>query len=70
VLFRSDKFRVSMPHLLIWGEKDQALLPTSTAKLSEFCDDLTKTVIPDGDHWLLHTHGETIAEDIEKFLDR
>ena len=56
------QYRISMKHLLIWGENDQALLTASTRRLPEFCDDLTVHSIADGDHWLLHSHGKFIAD--------
>ena len=34
------QFRVRMPHLLIWGMDDRALLPVSRAALPDYCDDL------------------------------
>ena len=64
----TDKFRISMPHLLIWGAKDTALLPSATAQLEQFCDDVSRIEYPEADHWLLHTHGEAIATDIREFL--
>lgn len=64
----SDKLRVPMPHLLVWGLGDQALRPETRDRLPEFCDDLTRIEFAEGDHWLLHTHGAQIAEEIGKFL--
>jgi len=63
-----DKFRVTMPHTLIWGAGDQALLPVCHEKLEHFCDSLQKISIPEGDHWLLHTHAEEIAAVIKKAI--
>ncbi len=63
-----DKFRIAMPHLLIWGEKDTALLPVSNEHLEHYCDSLERVVYNDADHWLLHTHSKRVAGDIRKFL--
>jgi len=60
-----DKFRVPMPHTLIWGAGDQALLPVCHERLEHFCDDFTRVDIPEGDHWLLHSHAGKIAEVIK-----
>lgn len=49
-----EKLRVRMPHLLIWGMGDKALLPEATEGLEEYCDDLTRAEIEEADHWLVH----------------
>lgn len=63
-----EKTRVKPRHLLIWGEADRAMRPSCHADLATYCDDLTKVLIPDGDHWLVHTHRERIAQEIDAFL--
>ncbi|MEM8899358.1 MAG: alpha/beta hydrolase [Bacteroidota bacterium] len=63
-----EKFRVSVPHLLIWGMKDTALLPDVKKFLHEFCDDLTVKEVPDADHWILHTHAEVVARYMREFM--
>jgi pimeloyl-ACP methyl ester carboxylesterase len=63
-----NKFAVAMPHLLIWGQRDQALLSSATARLGEFAPDLERIDLPEADHWLLHTHGGEIASRIRDFL--
>jgi pimeloyl-ACP methyl ester carboxylesterase len=62
-----EKFRITMPHLLIWGVRDQALRPSSHAGLEAFAPDLVRVTIEDGDHWVIHTHGERIAGEIDRF---
>ena len=62
----NDKFRISMPHTLVWGMGDQALRPVCQEKLGDFCDDLTRIEIANGDHWLLHTHAKQVADAIRK----
>ncbi len=62
------KFTVAMPHLLIWGERDQALLATANARLGDFAPRLERWSLPDADHWLLHSHGQPIANRIRDFL--
>ena len=61
-------FRIAMPHLLIWGERDQALLPSANRSLEQFCDHLERINLPDADHWLLHTHGDRISDQIRTFI--
>ncbi len=52
--FPTDKFAITMPHLLIWGMNDTALLPEGTEGLEAYCADLTRVEIPDADHWVIH----------------
>ena len=63
---KPDKLRIAMPHRLVWGTGDQALLASSRQRLPEFCDDLSVVEVDNADHWILHTHGEQIAGEIRK----
>lgn len=65
-----DQFRISMPHVLVWGTGDQALLPAAHAGLEDFCDDLTRVEIEAADHWVLHTHGRQVADTIRTLVGR
>lgn len=60
--------RITMPHLLIWGEDDRALLPASRAGLEDFCDDLTVRSFAGADHWILHQEPEAVAQTMQAFL--
>lgn len=64
-----EDFQVKMPHLLIWGDADQALRPSSTEKLAEFCPRLERRVVKGAGHWLLHTHANDVAGHIKGFLE-
>ncbi|MEM7514425.1 MAG: alpha/beta hydrolase, partial [Bacteroidota bacterium] len=64
-----ENFRVSVPHLLIWGMNDTALLPDVKKSIHEFCDDLTVKEVPDADHWILHTHAEVVAGYMREFME-
>ncbi|SEQ25672.1 alpha/beta fold hydrolase [Thalassovita taeanensis] len=64
----ADKFKVAMPHLLIWGQNDTALLPVSTEGLEDYCADLTRIDIADADHWLVHQQPDRIAAEIRSWL--
>lgn len=63
-----DAMRVPMPHLLIWGMRDRALLPEARAGLEAFCDDLTVHEIADADHWVIHQKPDEVAATIRAFL--
>ncbi|MCM2563841.1 alpha/beta hydrolase [Lutimaribacter sp. EGI FJ00015] len=65
-----DKLRVPMPHLLIWGENDTALLPEATEGLEAYCADLTRATVPDADHWLHHQQPAAVAQIIRDWLAR
>ncbi len=65
--FPTDALRVSMPHLLIWGLQDRALLPESRAGLEQYCDDLTIKEIATADHWICHQYPEEVAHYIRQF---
>ncbi len=63
-----QKYRIAMPHLLIWGMDDPALLPEARADLPEFCDDLSVVEVEGADHWIIHSHGERVADEMKNFL--
>jgi pimeloyl-ACP methyl ester carboxylesterase len=64
-----DSFRVPVPHLLIWGLNDTALLPDVRKPIAEFCDDLIVKEVEQADHWILHTHPEIVANHMRDFLN-
>lgn len=63
-----DRLKVRCPHLLIWGNKDTALLPESTEGLEEFAPDLTRVALPDLNHWLIHQDPQAVADAILNWL--
>ena len=65
-----DQFRIPMPHTLVWGTGDQALLPVSQEHLDTFCDDLVRVEVDNADHWLLHSHSEFVADEIRNLIKR
>ena len=64
------RFRISMPHLLLWGVDDSALLKEAREDLPEFVNDLTVIEMQNASHWLLHEHAETIAGHMREFLTK
>jgi pimeloyl-ACP methyl ester carboxylesterase len=64
------RLRVRMPHLVIWGMNDQALLPVSRATLGDYCDDLTVREIKDADHWVVHQKTDAVIGLLRDFLQR
>ena len=60
--------RVPLPHLVIWGEDDRALLPECLEGLEAYCPDLTIRRIPGADHWICHQKPAEVAALIREFL--
>jgi epoxide hydrolase 4 len=60
--------RVRMPHLVIWGMDDPALLPVSRAALGDYCDGLTVREIAGADHWVVHQKTDEVVEHLRDFL--
>jgi epoxide hydrolase 4 len=54
--------------LVIWGEKDTALLTGNLTGLEQFVPDLTVRRIPDGSHWVIHEHPALVNGYIREFL--
>ena len=65
-----ENFSVHVPHLLVWGIRDQALRPVCHAGLEEFVPDLERHEIATGDHWVIHTHGGSVAKLLRDFAAR
>ena len=63
------QLRIRMPHLLLWGMRDQALLPVSRATLADYCDALTVREFADADHWIVHQQPDAVTSAIREFLD-
>ena len=62
------QLRVRMPHLVIWGMNDRALLPVSRATLPDYCDDLTVKEIAGADHWVVHQRTPEVVAHLRDFL--
>jgi pimeloyl-ACP methyl ester carboxylesterase len=63
-----DRARVTVPTLVIWGMKDEALLPGNLDGLDRYVPDLTIERIPDGTHWVIHEVPDVINRLIRGFL--
>jgi pimeloyl-ACP methyl ester carboxylesterase len=62
------QLRVRMPHLVIWGMNDGALLPVTRARLADYCDDLTVREIAGADHWVVHQRTAEVIGHIRQFI--
>lgn len=63
------QFVVRVPTLVIWGERDTALLPGLLDGLDELVTDLTVKRIPDGSHWVIHEHPAEVNRMIREFIE-
>jgi pimeloyl-ACP methyl ester carboxylesterase len=61
-------FIVKVPTLVIWGEKDTALLVNNLDGLDKFVTTLTVKRIPDGTHWVIHEKPEVVNQYIREFI--
>jgi pimeloyl-ACP methyl ester carboxylesterase len=59
---------VRVPHLLLWGEDDAALRPSSIAELGRYAPRLTTRRFAGSGHWILHERPAEIASAIREFV--
>jgi epoxide hydrolase 4 len=60
---------VSVATLVIWGEKDPALLPTLTRGLSEWVPRLRVEIVPGAGHWVPYERPDVVNSLIREFVD-
>ncbi len=63
-----SSLEVKVPTLVIWGEKDSALLTGNLEGLDKFVPNLTIKRIPDGTHWVIHEKPALINQYIREFI--
>jgi len=68
--FDADPARliVRVPTLVIWGERDRALLTGNLDGLEKLVPDLTIRRVPEGSHWIIHEAPELVNGHIRTFL--
>ncbi len=59
---------ITVPTLVIWGERDTALLTGNLDGLDAQVANLTIVRIPDGTHWIIHEQPARVDDEIRKFL--
>lgn len=62
--------KINLPTLVIWGEKDTALLTGNLEGLDEHVTNLTIRRIPDGTHWVVHEKREVVNRYIREFVTK
>lgn len=63
-------FMIKVPTLVIWGERDTALLSGNLDGLEKFVPRLKIERIPDGTHWVVHEQPQRVNRLIREFLSR
>lgn len=63
-----DKFRISIPTLVIWGEQDHALLPSLLDGLETYVENLTIKKLPEAGHWVVQEFPDTVNALIDDFI--
>jgi epoxide hydrolase 4 len=63
-----SSLEVKVPTLVVWGERDTALLTGNLEGLDKFVPNLTIKRIPDGTHWVIHERPTLINEYIRAFI--
>ena len=59
---------IETPTLVIWGEKDTALLTGNLNGLDEYVKNLTVRRVADGTHWVIHEKTAEVIQDMREFL--
>jgi pimeloyl-ACP methyl ester carboxylesterase len=62
--------KITVPTLVIWGEKDTALLTGNLEGLDAHVSPLTVKRIPDGTHWVVHEKRDVVNGYIREFIRR
>lgn len=63
-----EALKITMPHLVVWGMDDVALLPECTGGLDEIAADLRIVRVEGAGHWILHSRPEPVIAAMEAFL--
>lgn len=65
-----DTYHVKVPTLVIWGERDAALLPGNLDSLEDYVPNLTVRRVSDATHWVVHERPALVNQLIREFLLR
>ena len=63
-----SRMMVQVPTLVIWGEKDEALVTGNLNGLNELVTDLIVKRIPDASHWVVHQKPAEVNGYIREFI--
>jgi len=65
---KPEDFRVRVPTLVLWGERDTALLTGCIEGLEACVPDLKLVRVPDASHWIVHEKADLVCREIEAFV--
>lgn len=68
-LLAATPTQITVPTLVIWGEKDTALLTGNLEGLDQYVKTLTIKRVPEGSHWVIHEQPELVIRTIREFLE-
>ena len=63
-------FVVKVPTLVIWGEKDRALLPAMLEGIDEVVPGVEVVRVPDATHWVMDEKPDLVNSEIRKFISK
>jgi pimeloyl-ACP methyl ester carboxylesterase len=63
-------FMVRVPTLVLWGEKDPALLPAILDGIEEVVPDVKVVRVPDATHWVMDEKPDLVNAEIRKFISK
>jgi pimeloyl-ACP methyl ester carboxylesterase len=63
-------FVVRVPTLVVWGERDTALLPGCLEGLEEVVPDLKLARVPDATHWVAREKTALVIQEIENWMGK
>ena len=66
--FEAKDFMVRVPTLVLWGERDTALLPGCLDGLGECVPDMKLVRVADASHWIVHEKPVLVCSEIERFV--
>jgi pimeloyl-ACP methyl ester carboxylesterase len=66
--FKPENFMVRVPTLVLWGERDTALLTGCLEGLGECVPGLKLLRVPDASHWIVHEKPDLVCSEMEKFV--
>ena len=63
-------FVVRVPTLVIWGEKDKALLPSILEGIDEVVEHVEVVRVPDATHWVMDEKPDLVNTEIRRFIEK
>lgn len=69
-LIRDREVRVTVPALIIWGEKDLFLHPQMARDSLNYCDNARLEMLPHASHWVQHEAAEDVNQLLLEFLGK